>query len=59
MASFAQDHSAWQQAQEDAATTGSAADRAEAQRLRQQLDQHPAVADARKAVKGRQGKAGR
>lgn len=48
MASFAEDHRRWQQAQRDAATTGSRRDAAEAERLRRQLTEHPAVKSARR-----------
>ncbi|QKW15437.1 hypothetical protein [Verrucosispora sp. NA02020] len=53
MASFADDHSKWQQARQTAAVTGSRSDAAEAERLRSQLTQHPAVKAARKQTDAR------
>ncbi|MFF0822469.1 hypothetical protein ACFYUR_19070 [Micromonospora haikouensis] len=59
MASFARAHREWENARREADTIGTRAARDEAEKLRQQLGAHPSVAAARKAVKGRLGKAGR
>lgn len=53
MSSFADAHRKWQQAKQDAERIGSKAARDEAERLRQQLIEHPAVQRARKLTNAR------